>query len=148
MRDNRISNRVLTSLDDIMDNSREAWKELTDQALAHHVHRPSPTGTCDPINELWYWRCEIRKWVTRDAIVKYLNLKGYPDRVNGVVTRVTHPHDTGSWRHSGSLCAAGPPAETPTCAGRSRRSPIMKPTFITWMMSPALVPGTGASNIA
>ena len=25
---------------------------------------------------------------------------------------------------------------------------MVKPTFITWMMSPALVPGTGASNIA
>ncbi len=43
---------------------------------------------------------------------------------------------------------AGPPDETPTWAGRSRRSPIMKPAPITWMMSPALVPGTGASNIA
>ena len=43
---------------------------------------------------------------------------------------------------------AGPPEETPTWAGRSRRSPMVKPTPITWMMSPALVPGTGASNIA
>ena len=43
---------------------------------------------------------------------------------------------------------AGPPEETPTWAGRSSRSPIMKPSPITWMMSPALVPGTGASNIA
>ena len=43
---------------------------------------------------------------------------------------------------------AGPPEETPTWAGRSRRSPMVKPTLITWMMSPALVPGTGASNIA
>ena len=44
--------------------------------------------------------------------------------------------------------SAGPPEETPTCAGRSSRSPIVKPSPITWMMSPALVPGTGASNIA
>ena len=47
-------------------------------------------------------------------------------------------------------CAASPGRRRrrPTCAGRSSRSPIMKPTLITWMMSPALVPGTGASNIA
>ena len=52
-------------------------------------------------------------------------------------------------RPEGADCgSAGPPAETPTWAGRSSRSPIMKPSPITWMMSPALVPGTGASNIA
>ena len=32
--------------------------------------------------------------------------------------------------------------------GGAAGSPIMKPSPITWMMSPALVPGTGASNIA
>ena len=38
--------------------------------------------------------------------------------------------------------------ETPTWAGRSSRSCRKKPTAATWMISPALVPGTGASNIA
>ena len=38
--------------------------------------------------------------------------------------------------------------DTPTCAGRSRRSWSMKPSVATWMMSPARVPGRGASNIA
>ena len=54
MRDNWLSNRTFTSYDDIVDHCCEAWNELTDQPLAHHVHRPSPMGTWVLINERWY----------------------------------------------------------------------------------------------
>ena len=59
-------------------------------------------------------------------------------------------HFRASRRRAGLGLAASPGRRRrrPTCAGRSSRSPMVKPSLITWMMSPALVPGTGASNIA
>ena len=59
MRDKWLSNRVFTSYDDIVDHCCEAWNELNDQPLAHHVHRPSPMGAWILINELWYKRSMI-----------------------------------------------------------------------------------------
>ena len=54
LRENWISNRVFTSYTDILDHCCEAWNKLTDQALAHHVHRPARLGSPVLISGTWY----------------------------------------------------------------------------------------------
>ena len=58
MRDNWLSNRVLTSYDNIVDHCCYAWHKIV--ALDHHVHRAEPMGAWGLINGYYPTRIHLQ----------------------------------------------------------------------------------------